>query len=121
MPEVWRNRKSMKIAVDFDGTITAHPKKLTVMMEALTYLHDVLILTACAGEFPIDQRLEEAKRRVREYDLQAFRVVWCETSEKIDYCVAHQVDILIDDVPFKDTKGVLQLIPNNITNIQGIV
>ena len=82
---------------------------------------EVFILTACAGELPLEERQAEAERRASGLGFRLYPVVWCETSEKIDYCVANNVDILIDDVPFKDTKGVLQLIPNNITNIQGIV
>jgi hypothetical protein len=109
----------MKIAVDFDGTITAHPGTIPSLMWVLGQNPDttVFILTACAGELPLEFRQEEAEMRVKEFGLGAFPVVWCDTSDKIAYCAANQVDILIDDFPFPDTRGILQLIPNNETNI----
>jgi len=103
----------MKIAFDWDGTITRHPRVLIDLATSLQNQgHDVFILTAAAGEFPPDKRPAEVARRVASYGASHLPIVCIESSQKPVYCAANGVHLLIDDTQFKGLVGTVQLIPH---------
>ena len=109
----------MKIAFDFDGTITAYPQAFEALVPILKKGGaELVILTACAGEFPEHLRQTEAERRLASFGFEDIPVVWCHTAKKPAWCRKHNVDILVDDVPFHDAETFLQLVPNNRTNVK---
>ena len=89
----------MKIAFDFDGTITAHPVLLNLLAWALHGAgHEVIVLTAAAGELPKDKRPAEVTQRLRKYGFFCPHTLACvEGMEKGLWCKEHNVDVVIDD------------------------
>ena len=112
MKNIINNPNDKLIAVDLDGTLTKYPKQLVPLVKVLKSAGcDIFVLTACAGEFPPEQRPAEARRRVNSIGLSEIPVVWIDTAKKPEYCINNGVSILIDDVDFGMNK-VCQLIPS---------
>ena len=93
----------MKIAIDHDGTISGHPAQFNEWMKSLVELggHEVIVLTAGAGEKPKDERPAEMMRRRNSRGFHKgthFTALACvEGSEKGQWCSDNGVQIAIDD------------------------
>jgi len=89
----------MKIAFDFDGTITAHPQRMNLLAQMLQLAGThVVVLTAAAGELPADQRPAEVAKRLLRYGFTCPHELACvEGHAKGEWCKANQVDVIIDD------------------------
>lgn len=91
----------MKIAFDLDCTIGAHPAVLIALARTLIRGGaEVFVLTAAAGELQPADRPAEVVRRLEQLGGKGLRVVFIESRDKPKFCVAHEVDLLIDDTPF---------------------
>lgn len=91
----------MKIAFDFDGTISAHsfaPDALALALHASG--HQIVVLTAAAGELKPADRPAEVARRLQHYGFLCLHELACvESHKKGHWCKVNQVDWLIDDSP----------------------
>lgn len=89
----------MKIAFDFDGTITAHPQRMNAL--ACSFHNagfTVVVLTAAAGELPPANRPAEVARRLRRYGFSCPHELACvEGCDKGRWCAENGVDVVIDD------------------------
>lgn len=91
----------MTIAIDHDGTISAHPRQFLLLMQSLVAYHRVVVLTAGAGEKPKADRPAEMTRRLLS---RGFRIgthyselACVEGAEKGDWCATNNADMVIDD------------------------
>ncbi len=100
----------MKIAIDLDGTLGRYPQLIELSRLLQSARCEVFVLTAAAGELPMNDRPSEVRRRVNSIGGEHLKCVCIEQSDKPKFCSSHRVDILIDDTPY-DLNGTLQLIP----------
>lgn len=93
----------MTIAIDHDGTISAHPRQFLLLMQSLMAHHRVIVLTAGAGEKPKADRPAEMTRRLLsrgfKVGIHYSEVACVEGNEKGDWCGRNGADIFIDDEP----------------------
>lgn len=89
----------MKVAFDFDGTITAHPQRMNALACALHNAGcSIVVLTAAAGELPPEQRPAEVAGRLMRYGFTCPHKLACvEGADKGKWCKENRVDIVIDD------------------------
>ena len=90
---------SMRIAIDLDGTITKHRWVFRDLIKALQkdgwYVE---VVTACAGEIPIQHRQAEAERRVDVLRISC-PVRWINQNQKAAYYKSQGFDVVIEDTP----------------------
>lgn len=89
----------MKVAFDFDGTISSHPRKMNELAVALHEVgHEIVVLTAGAGELPAPQRPAEMAKRIKQYGFHVPHLLACvEGWQKGEWCRLHSVDVVLDD------------------------
>lgn len=94
-----QNLKRLLVAFDFDDTISSDPIRFNSMAWAFVNSgHQVVILTAGAGELPIEQRRDCMIERARNYGFDApHELFWCDSLSKGEWCQKNSVDVMVDD------------------------